>query len=205
MSEARADNGVANEDPRANAESMMASVGLEVQRLRKAKELTLEQVSKRASVSIGLISQIERGRGNPSFNTLVQVAHALSVPVGRLFHTASDASPVVRAGERRALDLPSNGSVEAVHQLLTPDLRGSLEVIWVEAPPGYDTSDAPFVHPGEEFGLVLTGTHEVTVDGVTHTLGPGDSITYASTAPHYYRNPGPETVTAVWVITPPTF
>lgn len=203
MSEAQPD--ALDPTVRANAESLMARVGLEVQRLRKSKDLTLDQVSKRASVSIGLISQIERGRGNPSFNTLVQVAHALAVPVGRLFHTADEASPVVRADERRVLDVPNNGAVEAIHQLLTPGLRGSLEVIWVEAPPGYDTSDVPFTHPGEEFGLILTGTHEVTVDGVTHTLGPGDSITYPSTAPHFYRNAGPERVTAVWVITPPTF
>lgn len=188
-----------------NPEAMMASVGLELKRLRKGRDMTLEDLSRRASVSVGLISQIERGRGNPSFNTLVQVAHALSVPIGRLFHTTDDSSPVVRAHERRALDMPAAVGVDALHQLLTPSLRGALEALWIEAPPGYDTSETPFMHPGEEFGLVISGTHEVSVDGVTHTLGPGDSITYASTVPHSYRNPGPEVVKAVWVITPPTF
>ena len=189
---------------RASTEQMMATVGAQLNFLRKQRSLTLEAVSERSGVSIGLISQIERGRGNPSFNTLVQMAHALDVPIGRLFHTADDTSPLVRADERRSLDV-HGPSGDAVHELMSPDLNGALEAVWIEAPPGYDTSETPFTHPGEEFGLVLEGRHEVFLDGVRYSLGPGDSITYASTVPHWYRNPGPDPVKAIWVITPPTF
>lgn len=190
---------------RPNTEALMATVGLQLRTLRKMRRLTLEELGRRSDVSMGLISQIERGRGNPSFNTLVQMAHALDVPIGRLFHTAEETSPVVRAAERRSLDVHSANGSDALHQLLSPSLDGALEAVWVEAPAGYDTSETPFTHPGEEFGLVLSGRHEVYLDGIRHELGPGDSITYASTTPHWYRNVGPEVVKAVWVITPPTF
>ncbi len=189
---------------RASTEQLMSTVGSQLHTLRKMRALTIEAMSARSGVSIGLISQIERGRGNPSFNTLVQMAHALDVPIGRLFHTADDSSPVVRATDRRSLDM-HGPSGDATHELMSPDLNGALEAVWVEAPPGYDTSDSPFTHSGEEFGVVLQGCHEVYLDGVCHELGPGDSITYSSTTPHWYRNPGPETVKAIWVITPPTF
>ncbi|MFZ5872640.1 MAG: helix-turn-helix domain-containing protein [Actinomycetota bacterium] len=190
---------------RPNTEALMATVGAQLRTLRKMRNLTLEELGRRSDVSMGLISQIERGRGNPSFNTLVQMAHALDVPIGRLFHTAEETSPVVRADQRRSLDVKRGNGVEALHELLTPGLDGALEAIWVEAPAGYDTSETPFSHAGEEFGLVLSGRHEVYLDGVRHELGPGDAITYQSTTPHWYRNPGPETVKAVWIITPPTF
>lgn len=186
-------------------EALMATVGLQLRALRKMRGLTLEAFSATSSVSTGLISQIERGRGNPSFNTLVQMAHALDVPIGRLFHTADDTSPLVRADERRSLDVHGGPTTDAVHELMSPHLNGALEAVWIEAPPGYDTSETPFTHPGEECGVVLEGKHEVYLDGVLYTLGPGDSITYPSTTPHWYRNPGPETVKAIWVITPPTF
>ncbi|WP_319463855.1 XRE family transcriptional regulator [Micromonospora sp. RTP1Z1] len=192
-----------NEGP--NTEALMATVGLQLRTLRKLRGLTLEGLAHKADVSIGLISQIERGRGNPSFNTLVQLAHALDVPIGRLFHTAMVTSPVVRAHERRVLDMHSSGDVDALHALLTPNLDGALEAIWVEAPAGYDTTETPFSHPGEEFGLVLEGRHEVYLDGTRYVLEAGDSITYASTTPHWYRNPGPDPVKAIWIITPPTF
>lgn len=190
---------------RAPTEALMATVGVQLRALRKMRGLTLESFSARSNVSSGLISQIERGKGNPSFNTLVQMAHALDVPIGRLFHAADDTSPLVRVNERRSLDVHGGSSVDAIHELMSPDLNGALEAVWVEAPPGYDTSATPFVHPGEEFGVVLQGRHEVFLDGVRYELGAGDSISYPSTTPHWYRNPGPETVKAIWIITPPTF
>jgi transcriptional regulator with XRE-family HTH domain len=189
--------------PPPDPEAAIAGVGQQVRGLRKLRGLTLEELSTRASVSIGLISQLERGRGNPSFNTLIQLSHALRVPVGRLFHGTEQASPVVRANQRRTLDLHGSGELDVTYELLSPGLAGTLEAVWIEAPPGYDTSKSPFTHPGEEFGIVLQGRHQIFLNGVCHELGPGDSITYPSTTPHWYRNEGPETVKALWVMTPP--
>lgn len=185
--------------------ALMVTVGSQVRVLRKMRNLTLEETGRRSGISTGLLSQIERGRANPSFNALVQLAHVLDVPIGRLFHFADERlPPVVRANERRALDFHECQD-DASHYLLTPNLEGSLEAVWVEAPPHYDTSETPFAHPGEEFGIVLEGRHEVYLDGTHYELGPGDSITYSSSIPHWYRNPGPNVVKAIWVITPPSF
>ena len=92
-------------DPEAaDAPITMAALGAQLRSLRKTRELTLEQLAGRSGVSAGLLSQMERGQGNPSFNTLVQVAHALSVPVASLFRTDATGSPVVRHAERRRID-----------------------------------------------------------------------------------------------------
>ena len=53
--------------------------------------------------------------------------------------------------------------------------------------------------------MILEGRHEVHLGEESYTLGPGDSITYSSRVPHWYRNPGDEPVRSIWVITPPTF
>lgn len=185
----------------------LAGVGEKCRSLRKAKSMTLEDLATQSGVSTGLLSQLERGNGNPSFNSLVRIAHALGTPVAQLVHAEAERSPVVRRNERRSLHAPATGEGEitAIHELLTPGFDQMLEAVWVEAPPGYSTEATPFSHAGEEFGLVLSGQHEVHVDGRTYVLGPGDSVSYPSTLPHWYRNPGPEPVTAIWVITPPTF
>jgi len=196
----------------------MAALGAQLRSLRKTRELTLEQLAARSGVSAGLLSQMERGQGNPSFNTLVQVAHALSVPVASLFRTEASGSPVVRRAERRRIDIhagdaagggPAAGGGAAaeptVTELLTPSLAGALEVLMIEVPPGYSTEATPFTHEGEEFGLILEGRHEVHLGEDTYTLEVGDSITYSSRTPHWYRNPGDEPVRSLWVITPPTF
>ncbi|WP_419999604.1 helix-turn-helix domain-containing protein [Streptomyces boninensis] len=188
-------------------EALVASVGLQIKALRKQRGLTLDELSRRCGVSTGLISQVERGKGNPSFATMAQLAHGLDVPVGRLFPLTEQLSPVVRAGERRSLDFhgEAGDEADASYELLTPSLNGALEAIWVVTEPGHDTSKTPFRHTGEEFGLVLSGTKDVFLDGVRHRLGPGDSITYSCDIPHWYANPGDEPATSIWVITPPTW
>lgn len=185
-------------------EVAIAAVGRQIRALRKERGLTLEELSERSGISTGLISQVERGKGNPSFASLAQLAHGLDVPIGRLFHVANPVSPVVRKAERRSLS-PHGTDDGAVYQLLTPSLDGALEVLWVETPPGHDTSATPFRHNGEEFGVLLSGHKDVYVDGVKYSLEPGDSITYPSSVPHWYSNPAAEPAVSIWVITPPTW
>jgi transcriptional regulator with XRE-family HTH domain len=186
------------------------ALGQQVRQLRLDRGLTLEEVATRSGCSLGSLSQLERGLGNPSFATLVRISHALRVSVGRLVELeqedANGVSPVVRKDQRRRFN-PHNSLLGdgTVYELLTPDLERALEVIYLHVPPGTSTEATPFVHDGEETGLILKGTHEVHVDGVLHVLEPGDSISYPSTRPHWYRNPGSKTVEAVWIITPPTF
>ena len=179
------------------------TVGREIKRLRKLREWTLEQLASASGVSAGLLSQVERGQGNPSFNTLVQVAHALGIPVARLVAGEQMSSPVVRRGERRRLNLGDKELVLA--EMLTPRLDSALEAIRIVTEPGYSTRDTPFVHEGEEFGIVLEGTHAVNVGGTYYVLQAGDSISYSSTIPHWYENPGEVTSVSLWVVTPPSF
>ena len=180
------------------------TVGNEIRRLRKLRGRTLEQLAVQAGVSAGLLSQVERGQGNPSFNTLVQVAHALGIPVARLMAGEQLFSPVVRRSERRRLNLGDNDHL-VLMELLTSRLDSALEAIRIVAEPGYSTEDTPFVHDGEEFGIVLEGTHAVNVGGALYVLQAGDSISYSSTIPHWYENPGDVTSVSLWVVTPPSF
>ena len=184
---------------------MVAAIGASVRSMRKDAGLTLEQLADRAGVSVGMVSQLERGKGNPSFATLVQIAHGLDVPVGRLMLVEVAASPVVRADERRRLNGPHLSSGNCLYEMLTPDLSGALQANWVRSWPGHDTSATPFLHNGEEFGVVISGQLEVHVGAEAHVLGAGDSIRFSSTIPHWFVNHGPDVVDAVWVSTPPSW
>lgn len=186
--------------------SMLTAIGTQLRTLRKERGLTVERLSELSGLSSGIVSQVERGKANPSFATLVQMSHGLGIPVGQLFHIDGHRSPVVRKAERRSLDAHGLGIDDGGrYELLTPDLNGALEATWVETPPGYDTSATPYRHNGEEFGIVLSGAKDVYLDGVCHHLEPGDSIRYASTIPHWYINSGDENCVSLWVTTPPTW
>lgn len=179
-------------------------MGDRIRRLRKAQGKTLEQLAGAAGVSAGLLSQVERGQGNPSFSSLVQIAHSLGVAVARLVADEGLASPVVRREERLRLDLgESNDLITA--ELLTPRLDSAFEVIKVTTQPGYSSESTPFVHAGEECSVVLEGTQAYIVGGVRYVLRSGDAISYKSTIPHWYENPGDVPSVSLSMITPPSF
>lgn len=184
---------------------LVAAIGRTIRTMRKARGMTLEQLADSARLSIGMVSQLERGNGNPSFATLAQIAHGLDVPVGRLMHIDENTSPVVRKAARRTMDGHGIATTNAEYELLTPNLDGALQATWVRSLPGHDTSDAPFRHNGEEFGVVIRGRLAVYVDGVRHDLDEGDSIRFSSTVPHWFVNDSDAVTECVWVSTPPTW
>lgn len=181
--------------------------GPKVARLRAAANLTIEELSARADISVGALSQLERGKGNPGFTTLAKLAYALEVPIGTFFEGPPQPDPVVRRNARKKLmhNAWSPGTPAPVYELLTPDLKRKLEVIWVELPPGQSNQERPFIHDTEECGVLISGRVEVFLGNDSYILEPGDSISFNGTIPHWYRNAGEEPAISIWIVTPPSF
>jgi transcriptional regulator with XRE-family HTH domain len=60
-------------------------LGAVVRRLRRQRDLTQDQLARRAGLDQGHVSQIESGkRANPSALVIKKLARALGVPVGEL-------------------------------------------------------------------------------------------------------------------------
>jgi DNA-binding XRE family transcriptional regulator len=65
--------------------TLLANIGLEVRRLRKSMDLTVEELGAVAGISAGMLSKIENGGVSPSLGTLDALARAINVPITRLF------------------------------------------------------------------------------------------------------------------------
>lgn len=63
----------------------LKNLGEKVQKLRKQKGLTQEQLADKIRVSSTYIGFIEQGQRNPSLNTLDKIARVLGVKVQELF------------------------------------------------------------------------------------------------------------------------
>ena len=79
-----------------------------------------------------------------------------------------------------------------------------LEALIVSLPAG-GAPCGPFVHDGEEVGLVLEGALELIVDGVSHLVPAHSSFFLQSDRAHSYRAHGDTECRVMWVNTPPTF
>ncbi len=190
----RQSNGQASEPMAADL-----AVGRRLRSLRQERGLSLKAVAALTGLSIGYLSQVERGLSSPSLRVLTQVADLFGVGLGALFgapeHAAADGI-VTRAGERAALTLWRAGITK---QLLTQG-DAALSLFLMQLAPGAGTGDEPLVHDGEEAGLVMEGALVLTVEGTTAELRAGDSFRFASRRPHRYRNPSPDRIALVlWV------
>ncbi|RPI59388.1 MAG: response regulator [Lysobacterales bacterium] len=66
-------------------EQLHKIIGDTIRSMRKGKELTLKQMSRRTGLSISLLSQIERAESSPSISSLYKIAVALDSRIQDLF------------------------------------------------------------------------------------------------------------------------
>ena len=70
---------------------MREAIGGSLRRVRTARRRTLREVSRRARVSLGYLSEVERGRKEPSSELLAAICEALDIALRDLLAEAAEA------------------------------------------------------------------------------------------------------------------
>jgi len=143
-----------------------ASIGAVIRRSRGGR-YTLAQLAQRAGVSSGLLSLIERGRGNPSLETLRRIAGALDVEVVELL-VAADGVTAAGAGATSA-----DGMVVTADRANLPAESWSQEGLGLDPAGGWQTS--MILGRGQEARLrVIEGSMEVRLREVGDPRRPSE-------------------------------
>jgi transcriptional regulator with XRE-family HTH domain len=198
---------VAAAKKKAVSEVAETRIGLKMKHQRLLKGLTLKALAELASCSESMLSRIENGNANPSINTIHRVALALGMPVSGLFQEENEGDQVVlRQGYRPTVEIDRLSRERGTTlEALIPSARGNLLSGYInDIEPG-GGSRGTIQHEGEEFGYVLDGTIELTVENKRYQLRQGDSFHFRSERPHSYTNIGRRRALVLWINTPPTF
>lgn len=178
-------------------------LGQQLRQLRKQQGRSLAEVARACGMSLGLLSQIERGLSSASVKVLHVLAREFNVSVNSLLrnaeHTQSeDGGRVARAGTHRFIDLSEKGISK---EMYTPPACRSMDLCRATIEPGGSTGQELFVTgQGEQIGVVLKGSLELWVGDRVMLLNEGDSFCYASSTPRRWRNPGSQTTEVIWAI-----
>lgn len=96
---------------------MREAIGGSLRRIRTARRRTLREVSRKARVSLGYLSEVERGRKEPSSELLAAICEALDVQLSDLLSDAAEVLEAAAAAKRpqrlvglRHMDLRLAGS-----------------------------------------------------------------------------------------------
>jgi transcriptional regulator with XRE-family HTH domain len=177
------------------------TLGKKIRKRRRAIDMTLQQVADRVGLSIGFLSQIERGASTPSLASLCNIAEALGTSIDTFVKPPQQSGTVSRHGKREAFSL---GDTRRTYEFLGaafPDAK--LHPTLVRRPPGHVSE---IMHnKGEDFVYVLEGSMLLEIDGERHILNKGDSMHFQSHLPHRSATLGTETTLELWIRTQPLF
>ncbi|MFB0972831.1 MAG: cupin domain-containing protein [Neofamilia sp.] len=181
-------------------------LGRTIKETRLEKGLSIKNLAEGVGVSSSLLSQIERGLANPSLNTLRSIANELNVPMFSLFiYSEADYAQVVRKDERSRITVGHAGSdeIEPGYDILSPDLKSSIQLYEMDLMPGKFSSNLPISHKGEEISVCVEGDVELHIYDSIIELSEGDSVRIEKNTPHRWHNPGDENCKLIVANSPP--
>ncbi|WP_423068936.1 helix-turn-helix domain-containing protein [Devosia sp. CN2-171] len=173
------------------------SLGSRLKARRKALGKTQQQVADEASLTVGFISQIERGISTPSLASLYNLAKALETTVDQFVSKvpAREHSVVSHSGQRQTYNV---GGTSRYYEFLERGFpEAQLNACLSHVPPGH--ASEMMSHEGEDFVYLVAGQMLYEVDGIEYRLGPGDTLHFDSRKPHRGTNVGNETALELWV------
>ena len=181
---------------------MTIDVGAHLRAVRQMYGLSQRELAKRAGVTNGTISLIEQNRVSPSVSSLKKVLDGVPMSLAEFFTLDLAQSPQIFFGRDELTNLGS----EDVSLRLVAARRPNraMAILHERYAPGADTGAEMLAHKGEEGGVVVRGTIELTVGAAARVLGPGDAYYFSSSVPHRFRNPGRDECEIISASTPPT-
>jgi quercetin dioxygenase-like cupin family protein len=184
----------------------MLSLGGRLKAVRRARRLSLAEVSEATDVSASFLSLVENDKSDIAIGRLVRLIEFYGISIADLLPgegTTGNYPDVVRSDARRQLHSASEAIDIYLLTSMTRDRQMMPMLVVVE--PGARLAEHGR-HPGEEWVHVLEGRLRLELEGVEpRILYPGDSAYYTSERPHLFVNDDPvKALRLICVDTPPT-
>ena len=188
-----------------NGQAIAGAVGQRlcdrVRELRRKRGWTLEETSAACGVSRSMLSEIERGRANPTLAVAFRIAQAFGMSLGELVDSPAAASriDVIRAQDR-SYHYRSDRHCR-IRTLSPLHLEKSVEYYEIVLRPGGALRSLPHFEGARELLTVQQGSVRVTAAGESELLSCGDSAHYPADVSHAIENAGSEDAVMYLVVT----
>lgn len=161
-------------------------IGKNLNELRTERNLTLGQLSKISGISKAMLSDIEKGNGNPTINTIWKIANGLNVPYTRLMEHIEKEATVIRRSE------PTVQTGETDHYRIycyfTNTPVRNFELFYVELDANASNATIGHSEKAQEYIYIIQGELVLHTELGDHTLQAGDALAFDSSIDHTYLN-----------------
>lgn len=183
----------------ASATTVTGNLGKTVQRLRKAYNLSLSELSEQSGVAKSIISAIEKNETNPTLSTIWRLSQALDTTIDKVLSEA-DEEPFIEKVDKNSVAVLTSEDGKCKLSII-----GWLKTVaWVQWYDFHAEVGGTLESEGHQRGSVeslsvLTGEVEVKVDGEVWNAKAGETLRYRCDREHIIRNVGNEPVHATMV------
>jgi len=179
--------------------SSARDIGPHIQRLRKERRMTLDDLARASGVSRSMLSQVERGQANPTLATVWALADAFGIGVSELIdqgpERAIEISPASQIPEMRSDD---GGCV--IRVLSPGDSVGRLEWYELTFRPRSVLASEAHARGSREHLTVLDGTLTVHLEGHHSEVAAGATARYPVDSAHAIENASDRPARALLIV-----
>jgi transcriptional regulator with XRE-family HTH domain len=179
--------------------NMAAKLGKTINRLRRAYNYSLGDLSEQSGVAKSIISQIEKNETNPTLGTLYKLAKALNSPIEDMLRGEETPALLEKLGPSGTPLLTSDDGrcrLRIIGWIKTVEL---VQWYYLEAEPGGVLESEPHPAGSIENLTMLAGAVSVTSGDEQFQITAGETARYAGDRPHRIVNNGDVLATALMV------
>jgi transcriptional regulator with XRE-family HTH domain len=170
--------------------------------IRKAKRISLTELSEKSGVQMATLSRIENKKMVGTLDSHMQIAKALGIDVTDLYKGLGQQNAVIDFGHDKNTDIFTHSDL-ASYEILTKNVMNKkMMPTLVRIEEGGKTNKEQSQGGAEKFIFVLDGHVEVNINAQVFTLHKFNTLYFDASLPHFYSNTGKGVVKLICVGTP---
>jgi transcriptional regulator with XRE-family HTH domain len=172
-------------------DNKLLEISTKIKEIRRDKNITVQELADRVSVSKGLISQIENNRSVPSLLVLVNIIRTLEVDLNDFFKdiaTNGSQQPVIIKKKSDYESFEKEQALRFMYQrIFTKAFKNStVDIVLLELQ--LNATRPMVVTEAFEYKYILSGNVEYVFEDQQYSLSEGDSMLFDGRLPHTPKN-----------------
>lgn len=177
-------------------------IGNTLQTIRRAKRMSLTELSQKSGVQMATLSRIENMKMVGTLESHINIAKALGVDVTDLYKNIDKEQASVDFGGSSATDVFTHSDQASVEILTKNILNKKMMPALIRIEPNGKTNKEQNKNGSEKFIFLLEGAVEVIIGEQKFNLHKNNTLYFNAALPHQFINQGKSAVKILCIVTP---
>ncbi len=165
-------------------------IGNTLNAIRKAKKMSLTELSEKSGVQMATLSRIENMKMVGTLESHINIAKALEIDVTELYKNIDKQTAAIEFSDQTRTDVFTH-SDQSSYEILTKNvLHKKMMPILIRIEPQGKTNMEQNKNGSEKFIFILDGSIEAQISDQTFNLTKSNTLYFDASLPHTFINTG---------------